>query len=254
MLYIILAYYLVENKMNKKTQFVSPILVRIIKNNNYIRKVHGQDASLQPSSYALEFVSNHPQTLSSLQHESTLKMQQQHQQFQDMEMPTQSSPNDSQHHSSQIYHHSHQQHSSTSQASGTGSSGLKRVSSQSSNISTSSPLNPNGINAIASSSHCVSSSSSSPPPNNSGNRHCYPTLPSSGPPTPPGAHCITEPTFNSPQCYNTAEVITSGVASHGILPCPHLSSGQQHAVPSYLQGIEVSLNLRSFVDYVKSRI
>ena len=165
-------------------------------------------------------------------------------------MPTQSSPNDSHHHSSQIYHHSHQQHSSTSQASGTGSSGLKRVSSQSSNISTSSPLNPNGINAIASSSHCVSTSSSSPPPNNLGNRHCYPSLPSSGPTTPPpGAHCITEPSFNSPQCYNTSEVITSGVASHAILPCTHLSSGQQHAVPSYLQGIKISLNLRALIEY-----
>ena len=164
----------------------------------------------------------------------------QQQPFSEMEMPTQSSPNHSHHQPSQNYHHHQQQHQNNTQASA-GPSASKRMSSQSTNISTSSALNPNGLSAIASSSHCVSSSSSSPPPNHV-SRHGYANLPTSGgSTTPPGAHCLpAEASFTSLSCYNNnnpGDAMTSGASAHAVLHCSHLSSGQQHPVQGYLQGI-----------------
>ena len=158
----------------------------------------------------------------------------QQQQFSEMEMPTQSSPN---HHqsSSHNYQHPHPQHQSTSSAAGT--STTKRMSSQSANMSTSSSMNPNGLNAIASSSHCVSSSSSSPPPSSAG-RHGYSTLPNPG--SPSGAPCLAESSFSSPSCYNNnnnpGDIIAPGASPHSVIHCSHLSSGHQHPVQNYLQG------------------
>ena len=187
----------------------------------------------------LQVVSQCPQTFSSLQFENKLKMQQQ--QFSEMEMPTQSSPNHSHHQSSSQNYHHHQQHQSAPQVSA-GSSGAKRMSSQSTNISPSNSINPNGLSVIGSSSHCVSSSSSSPPPT-SGSRHGYSTLHAPGSPTPAVAHCVTESNFNSSSCYNnnnnTGDMMAPGTSSHPGMHCSHLSSGQQLPVQSYLQGNEL---------------
>ena len=161
--------------------------------------------------------------------EKPINMQQQ--QFSEMEMPTQSSPG---HHqsSSQNYHHAHQQHQSTSSS---GSSTTKRMSSQ----STSNSMNPNGLSGPASSSHCVSSSSSSPPLSSAG-RHGYSTLPTPGSPSPAGASCLAEPSFNSQSCYNnnnnSGDIVAPGVSSHSVIHCSHLSTGQQHPIQNYLQG------------------
>ena len=157
----------------------------------------------------------------------------QQQQFSEMEIPTQSSPN---HHqsASHSYQHAHQQHQSTSSS---GPSPTKRMSSQSSTNS----MNPNGMNAIASSSHCVSSSSSSPPPSSAG-RHGYSNLQTPGSPSQTGASCITESSYNSPSCYNNnnnqGEILVPGASPHAVIHCSHLSSGQQHPIQNYLQGNE----------------
>lgn len=162
----------------------------------------------------------------------------QQQQFSEMEMPTQSSPN---HHqsTSHNYQHPNPQHQSTSSA--TGASTSKRMSSQATNMSAANSMNPNGMNAIASSSHCVSSSSSSPPPSSAG-RHGYSNLPNPG--SPAGAPGLAESSFSSPLCYNNnnnnpGDIIAPGASPHSVIHCSHLSSGHQHPVQNYLQGKEI---------------
>ena len=219
-------------------------------NNNYLRPAEevGYVASPDLNVLSLEVVSQCPQPFSLLLTQSEVKME--HQQFSEMEMPTQSSPNHSQHHHpSQHYHHHQQHHQPNSQVSA-GSSGTARISSQSGNITTSNPMNPNNsLTGIASSSHCVSSSSSSPPPT-SASSHGYASLPTSGSQTPPGTtHCVAETNYNSSSCYNnnnnSGGIMTPGSSSLSGVHCSHLPSSQQHLAQNYLQGNMYSYNWKN---------
>ena len=102
----------------------------------------GQEISPRLDILPLEVVSQCPQTFTSLQSKCEIKME--HQQFSEMEMPTQSSPNHSHHQASQHYHHHQQQPNSQVSA---GSSGTTRMSSQSANINVSNSMNPNSLTA-----------------------------------------------------------------------------------------------------------